>query len=58
MLEDVYLRGGRGCVHCVPANEQDGADYGVGFWGRSHEDDVVDVLGGRSWAGGVMCRLG
>ena len=30
----------------------------VGFGGRSHEEDVVDVLGGTPRAGGVMCGLG
>ena len=57
VLEDMYLCCGRGCVDCVPANELDRADYGVGFSGRSHEEDVVDVVGGRSRARCVMCRL-
>ena len=58
VLEDVYFRGGRGCVHCVPADELDVADHGMGFCGRSHEEDMVDVFGGSTLAGGVMCRLG
>ena len=55
---DVYFRGGRGCFHCVPADELDGADHRVGSWGRLHEEDVVYVLGRRSWAQGVFCRPG
>ena len=58
VFEDVHFRGGRGCIHRVPADELDRPDHSVGFWGRSHEEDVVDVLGGRSRAGGVLCRLG
>ena len=58
VLEDVYFRCGRGCVHCVPADELDGADHGSGFRWRLHVEDVVDVLGGGSRAGGVLCRLG
>ena len=45
-------------VLCAPADELEGADHGLGFLGRSHEEGVVDVLGGRSRAGGVLCRLG
>ena len=40
VFEDLYFRGDRGCVHRVPANELDGADHGMGFRERSHEEDV------------------
>ena len=54
VFEDVYFGGGRGSVHCVPADELDGADHKMGFRGRLHVEDLVDVLGGRSRAGGVL----
>ena len=58
VFEDVDLRGGRGGVHGVPADELDGADLGVGLRGCSHVEDLVDVLGGRARVGGVLRCLG
>ena len=40
VFEDVELRGGRGGVHCVPADELDRADHGVGLWGCPHVKDL------------------
>ena len=57
LLEEVYFCDGWGGVHCNPVNEVDGADYGVGFPGYSHVEDVVDVLGGVPRAWGVMSGL-
>ena len=39
VFEDVYFSGGPRCVHCVRADELDGADLGMGFRGRSHQED-------------------
>ena len=58
VFEDVNLRGGRGGVHGVPADELDGADRRVGLRGRSHVEDLVDVLGSRARVGGVLRCLG
>ena len=58
VFEDVYFRAGQRRVHSVPADELDGADHGVTFRGRSLVEDLVDVLGGRAPAGGVLRRLG
>ena len=45
VFEDVDFRGVQGGVHCVPAEELDGADLGVGLQGCSHVENLVDVLG-------------
>ena len=58
VFEDVDLCGGRGGVHGVPPDELDGADLGVGLWGRSVAEDAVDVLCGRACVGGVLRCLG
>ena len=58
MFGDVDLRGGRGGVHGVPADELDGADLGVGLRGCSHVEDLVNILGGRARVGGVLRSLG
>ena len=58
VFEDVDLRGGRGGVHGVPADELDGADRRVGLRGCSHVEDLVDVLGGGARVGGVLRCLG
>ena len=58
LFEDVDLRGGRGGVHGVPADELDGADRRVGLRGCSHVEDLVDVLGGGARVGGVLRCLG
>ena len=58
VFEDVDLRGGRGGVHGVPADELDGADRRVGARGCSHVEDLVDVLGGGARVGAVLRCLG
>ena len=58
VFEDVYFCGGRGSVHCVPADELNGADNWVGLRGRSHVEDWADVLGGKAHAAGVLRHLG
>ena len=58
VFEDVDLRGGRGGVHGVSADELDGADLGVGPRGCSRAENSVDVLSGRARAGGVLRCLG
>ena len=58
VFEDVDLRGGRGGVHGVPAEELGWADLGVGLRGCSRAEDSVDVLGGRARVAGVLRCLG
>ena len=58
MFENVYFRGGWGCIHCFPTDKFDGADCGVGHQKRLHKEDLADVLADRSRARGNLCRLG
>ena len=58
VFEHVDFCGGQGGVHCVPADRLDGADHRVGRWECSYVEYLVDFLGGRADAGGILHRLG
>ena len=58
VFENVDLRGGRGGVHGVPADELDGANLGLGLRECSHVEDLVDVLGSSAPVGGILRWLG
>ena len=53
VVEDVDFCGGRGGVHCVPADRLDRADHGVGLWGWM-SSAIGPVLGAScaAWARG------